>query len=122
MAQEATLLQLTQKHEEVSSGSRLQYKFFCDKCGDSYYSPRVDMPEKTDENYEEQLKELTEGLVIETRTNFRYCKQCTHWVCFDLCWNAIKCICEDCSNSVHRLTEPANVSKNNYYSSFGIEE
>lgn len=113
---------MTREWEDLSSETFIQYRLYCDTCGEKHQSLRFKKPSKHAGKleWEEAYAEISTNLMIY----FRHCLKCDRIVCREYCWNTVRAQCEECLNSYFAIKKSATGTDNvPHYSSFlGAEE
>src|ERR1051326_3155626 len=118
------MIQFVSNTDDLSTDKGYQFKFYCDKCGNSYmsrYQPSVTgtagsllraagdvfggwLGNAGNSAYEIQRAvggkahdEALQKAVEEGKTHFHQCSRCGRWVCPEVCWNASAGQCEECA-------------------------
>lgn len=123
-----TLVQFTRNYSDHSNSHGFQFEFFCDKCHNGYRSQFVtnklgmaesllraagDLfggPFNSAAAAGAHMKDAARGkawdsaymaAIEEARPHFRQCRRCGMWVCPEVCWNADRAQCKQCSPDLH---------------------
>src|ERR1051326_3092251 len=118
------MIQFVSNTDDLSTDKGYQFKFYCDKCGNSYMSrnqPSVTgtagsllraagdvfggwLGNAGNSAHEIQRAgggkghdEALQKAVEEGKTHFHQCSRCGRWVCPEVCWNAAAGQCEGCA-------------------------
>lgn len=118
------LITFTRNHDDLSSDTGFQFKFYCDKCGNGHMSEFVTSKVGAAGSLLRTAGALFGGVlgnmssqaggvqriagskehdaafraaVDEARTYFKQCSRCGKWVCPENCWNPDRSLCEECA-------------------------
>jgi hypothetical protein len=124
-----TRVEFTDNHEDLSTASGFQFKFYCESCGNGYMSDWKAnktgiagsllrgaggilggvLGSAAANSYE--IQEAIGGpahdkamatAVAEIRPLFVQCKRCGNWVCREVCWNDERGLCATCAPVAQR--------------------
>src|SRR5476651_2458640 len=118
------MIAFTRNYHDHSNNTGYQFEFFCDKCGNGHRSAfkasKVGMAGEfmraagsifggvfgSAASASDHVKDALRGpawdgayneCVNEAKTHFKQCTHCGKWVCPEVCWNADRGQCKECS-------------------------